>query len=43
MSEKFEKAEIDIYQLSLSDIIACSADLGPWDGPILEGDEEDLW
>lgn len=43
MSEKFEKAEIDIYHLSSTDIVACSADLGPMDGPILEGDEEDLW
>ena len=43
MSKEFKKAEIDVYELFLSDIIVCSPDLGPMDGPILGEDEDDLW
>ena len=43
MSKNFEKAEIDICKLPLSDIIVCSPDPGLMDGPILGVDEEDSW
>ncbi len=43
MSKNFEKAEIDICKLPLSDIIVCSPDPGLMDGPIFEDSDELEW